>query len=904
MQEQDQVADYLERMNLQPLLLDHLSTAMKTADADARLKIAERLARHYASLLADAPSPARRAELVTRAEELLKLVPQARAYELRVGLLRTRYLAAEDQAERYRLRIAGQEVKAESLKNLTEIRTQLVALAVDLGRKEESLTRALDGGPADAERVERDLADTRRWRSTAQYFAGWAGVYAATLDGTVASAGDAERDFFPILSAGDAPTPAKLDKTLLKYEHVARSVVGLAVCRSLQGRDADAMAWLDLLQQSPGTDPGVKASLLRWRIIVLAGAGRWADLDRDVRRARSGQDEPPPAVNTPRQPDAFAGTLDPVAARLLAVLALESKAPPTLTIARSLARLAVADLIARKQLATVLDLARKYGPDALTDESGAGGGGFIARYVRGMQSYESAVAAATAAGQSLEEPAKSPELINQFSDAAEQLASAVAQSDAAGYKTEQGSATATAARALFMAGKLRDAAERFSLAFEKARDAGDALAAQDNLYLAIVTLEKALKRAPAKADELAIDERIEQLSTLFIKTYPASERAVTLTLRSIARTDRTDEEAVRVLQSVNKESPAYESARRQLARLLYKLYRAAQPADRPYASARYLKAADEVFAIDRKAALEAKSDAVAPAVERLLGTGRQMLDAVLSISPADAAKAEQVMGVIKQVLLTTAVPAAQWADELDFRSVQIALARNQPEKADTIADGLRARLDAAKPGTEALASARRFHAAARRVMLQHADNALRTAADDPTRTAAARRVINNGIPITDELLPSPDALKDPVNAAIFSRVAEAGAVLWRLTGDASARDAAIRLDKALLAARGPATEPLARFAELAEPAGDATGAADAWRTLASSVAEDSPLWARAKYELFRMLSASDNKAAVSAIQQHLILYPKTQEPWQTKIKELATKLGVSVPAPTNSGGKP
>ncbi len=907
--EQDQVADYLERMNLQPLLLEHLTATMKAADNDARLRIAERLGKHYASLLADAPDAARRDEIVAHAENLLKLVPQAKAYELRIGLLKTRYTVAEDRAERVRLRLAPAQDKDEAVRTLGDVRSQLLILAGELVRREDSLVRALDSGPADSDRLERELADTRRWRSTAQYFAGWSGVYSAMLEPNAALAAEAERAFNAILSAGDTPTPEKMDKGLLKYEHIARSVVGLAMLRSLQGRDADAVAWLDLLAKQANVDPGTKASLLRWRITVLSSAGRWADLDRDVRRARAAGEGAGDAVKIPPQATegaapGDAGTLDPATARLLAIAGLEAQAPPTLSLARSLARLAVGDLIARRQLASVLDLARRYGPDTLADGT-VGSGGFIAGYVRGMQTYESAVLAAKAAGVSLEEPVAAPELINAFNDAAAQLLRSTTEADASAFKAEQGVATSTSARALFLAGKLRDAAERFSLAFERSRDSGDLQAAQENLYLAIVTLERALSREPGKVDQLAIDERIEQLSTLFIKTYPSSERAVALTLRSIARTDRTDEEAVRVLQSVNKDSPAYEAARRQLARLLYRLYRSALPMDRPFASARYLRVADEVLTVDRKAALEATGDSVPAAVERAMATGRQMLDAALSATPPDAAKAEQVMGIIKQVLFKTDVPAQQWADELDFRSIQINLARDQTDKADALAEAIRARMDTAKPGTDALASARRFHSAARRALLQHADAALRAAGDDASRVSAARRVIANGLPLTDEILPNAAALQDAQSAVIVSRVAEGGAVLWRSAGDAAARDAALRLDRALVSARGPSIESLTRIAELSEGAGDAKAASDAWRTIADVERDGSAAWHRAKYEFFRLLANADAAGARAAVTQHLILYPSGPEPWATKIKELGARLGADpgLPqAPTPQGG--
>ncbi|MFT3684832.1 MAG: hypothetical protein QM783_07870 [Phycisphaerales bacterium] len=799
------------------------------------------------------------------------------------------------------MRFAGPETKSDTVKALLDVRTQLGALALDLTRKEDSLSRALDSGPADADRMERDLTDTRRWRSTAQYFAAWAGLYAALLDGLPSHAVEAEKDFKSILSSGDAPTPAKVDKGLLRYEHVARAAIGLAVCRALQGQDAEAMGWFNALAESDVVDPGVKASLIRWRIVVLAGAGKWADLDREVGKARAHRDGQPAGSDKPEQ-----SGLDPVTARLLAVSAFENTGAATQEISRSLARVAVGDLIARKQLASVLDLARKYGADALTDPSAAGAGGFIGLYVRGMQGYEAAVAAVKAANGNLEEPATDQSIINRFNDAAVQLTQAGSAPDATAFKSEAGAATAISARALFMAGKMRESAERFSLAFERSRDGGDAQGAQENLYLAIVTLEKALEREPGKVDQLAIEERIEQLSTLFIKTYPTSERAVNLTLRSIARTDRTDEEAVRVLQSVNKDSAAYEAARRQLARLLYRLYRASPTSDRPFASTRYLKVADEVFAIDRKQALEAKGDAIAAAVERAVSTGRQMLDALLSVTPPDAVKAEQIMGSIKQVIYTTQVPAAAWTDELDFRTLQIETARGRLDKADAIADAMRARMDAAKPGTEALASARRFHTAARRVLLQNADTAMRSATTDDAKSEAARRVIAHGLPITDELLPTPDALKDPNSAAVFSRVAEAGAVLWRVKRDGPARDASLRLDRALVAARGPSIESTTRIAELSEGAGDGAAALEAWRSLASMIPEDAVEWHRAEYEAFRLLSMGDAKGAATAINQYLVLHPKGPEPWYGKIKEIGARVGANggpaAPAAPAGGG--
>ncbi|MDP1660832.1 MAG: hypothetical protein Q8L55_02855, partial [Phycisphaerales bacterium] len=125
-------------------------------------------------------------------------------------------------------------------------------------------------------------------------------------------------------------------------------------------------------------------------------------------------------------------------------------------------------------------------------------------------------------------------------------------------------------------------------------------------------------------------------------------------------------------------------------------------------------------------------------------------------------------------------------------------------------------------------------------------------------------------------------------------------------GDAAARDAALRLDRALVNARGPSIESLTRIAELSEGAGDVRAASEAWRTIGDVERDGSVIWHRAKYEFLRLLADSDGAGAKAAVSQHMILYPTGPEPWSTKIKELGARLGVDPAlqkAPAPQGGQ-
>ena len=902
--EADRVAEYLQQMGLRSLLMDQLSSRLKTADATEKVKLAERLARLYATAIGEAPDAAARAKLIEASDKLLQSVPQAKAFDLRLNLLRERYLLAEDAAERARLKSrpdGGAAAAAEATTLINSVKPQIDTLVGEVTRRETAVQLTLDNSQmADVAALELELTELRRWRSTANYYAGWASYYAAMLSGSKPAATDAIKAFAAILNVpAGQPFSTTMDTSPFQYDHVARAAGGTALALSLQGKDVEAMAWLDALRSERKTHPALASQWLAWRAIVLSRAGRWSDIERDMSEARR-----PGGVGVlampevPGQPGVVA--LPSGIARVIAGLALEVEGDALREAARPLARLAVGDLVVRREIGAVLEIARKYGSDVLGDA------GFVPVYVRGRQLLDDAQKMHEQSSKTPEEPSTNAETINAFLDAARVLKSAGEQPDVKYFARELAQASAMAGRATYLAGRLREGAELLARASELHRAAGDRAAGEETLWLAIGTLDRSSRTELSPTDKAAIDERLDQLAELFVREYPGGDRAGQIALRTLAREDRVDESAVRVLMSMPRGSALYEQSRRQLSRVLYRIYRAAPAAERGYAGARFLRAADELLAIDQARALGGDRAQAAPSAERMLITARQMLDVLLSGPTPDATRAQGVLDAVDKAMAAGAGGAAVQpgvSDEIALRRVQLALAKDDLEGADASAEQILIRLrDASTGPKQARDLIARYHVAVRSSLLQDATRRMDSAGDAQARVAAAKRAVKHGMALLDEIGQDAAAYASASVGSAASATAAAAAVLWRESRDASARDLARAIDRKLLVQRPSLGTSLERLAELSEAAGELGVAAENWRALVAGLEEGSEPWFRARFNALRLLAAADPTAATAAIKQHFALHPRGVEPWHARIVQLASSLGVQVESGKAGGG--
>jgi hypothetical protein len=848
---------YLEERGLTELLTVHLLERLKAADAAQRLKLADRLGSLYVQMLDRSASAPQRHLWEQRSQELLRSVPEADSFELRLNLAKARYLLAEESAEKHRLRLTTPEEKAEAETTLRQVGATFSDIGAKLSRRVDALERReASGRDEDVVAIREELAEARRLRSLAMYYSGWSSYYSAFLAGR-AQVDDAMVAFGYLLNASNRQANVeRIPENLLQYDHVARAAIGCALCETQRGRDGAAILWLDALERVENLPDSVRQQLFARRLYVMGMGKRWGDLGYLIQRRRQ-----------PSRPEG-AKPLAVSEARLLAVLTMEAledggtqeRARPIL---QELADAAITDLISRGEVKHVQDLVSRYGSTTL------GGDGFIVQYVRGMQAYERARAAHGEAGGDLEQPTAMEPVANLYRRAADSFKVALKAEDAERYAEERTNAGLLWGLSHYYAGDLVQAADLF----EQAHLTSSAeRPKEDALWLAIVALDK--------ADRPSLQPRLTRLSTLYLQSYPKSERAAKLLLRQAASGLISEEQALEILLGVERSSAVYEAARRQAASILYGVYRRARGADKDFAALRFAEVSEELLRIDRgkvAEAIAAGNEAEAKqATEQIIIRVRQVLDAVLGMTAPDLARAEKAFEVLDAISLQAGVSFQQVEDELTYRRLQLALARNQSDEVERSLDRLRA-------------LGGRFADAADRLMFRRAQRLL---AASPHSAAAAAEVVRHGLRVIEQFGKDESALSDPAVHNLYASVADAAAIAWYGKQDELMRDIALKLDGRLLEHGNPPASVLRRYAQLSESADDVEGALEAWRVLLAGLSRTDPAWFEARFQSLRLLAAHEPGRAREAMAQHKVLNPEYgPEPWGEMLRDLDMQLG-------------
>lgn len=879
------VSAYLEQLGLMRLQAEDLAQRIAKTSGVERVQMAERLGRLYVRLLSDESTPDDRKKWEDRSRELLRTVPEADTYDLRLALNKALYLQAEDIIERHRLRLATPAEVSEAELSLRALKPQLEEIGTRANRRAEHLKTLEEKGDFTDKMVE-ELADAQRARSQAFYYAGWSAYYLALLTRADEPAADAMKDFGWLLNSSGSRIASieRLPKELLKYEHIARAAIGCGLATALRGNETLGLRWLEEVENAEDLPESVKPQLLSRRITILSDARRWADLERLIRLERH-SDRSGDGENVAR--------LSPGAARLLAIVTLEADKSLSRELIEPLSAIAFGDLVAQGELAQVLDLVKRYGTAPIGDT------GFIVYHVRGLQQYEAArdlhkaevatdpsgtdAEQATAAGP--ETPAKREETIKAYREAAVLLEGAVSQPDADSFKTERAQASLFAGLALYYAGDLSKAAQRFH---ETATLTTDKKQASEALWLAVVALDKAVESGDA-----SLTKARDEAAALFLQSDPDGERAARLLIRRAMTGVLDPEESIKILLGVAKDSPMYAPSRQHAARLLYNQYRSASAGDHDFAAMRFVGVAEEALSLDRRTALEGGAAEAAEAAQRIVIRVRQILDALLSVATPDVPRAEAALETLRTVAATFTIDLSAYEHELTFRRFQIALAKDDGSAAAALGEQLRA---AGGP----------YSLAADQHMFRRATQRYQRARESGADTAeAAREVVRAGAGLIARVKEGGRAaLEDPSNRTLYLHVSRAAFELFESAGDSAMRDLSLELDKKLLGVIPNAQEPLRRVASTSEAAGDVATALDCWRTLLSGLTQGSGAWFEARYHSMRLLAASDPGRARAVLQQHTVLYPAYgPEPWGAKIKDLERALGMPA-APAPSGTEP
>lgn len=823
------VTAWLERHGLTELLATHLEQQIDETTGEQQRSLIMRLAGLYAELLEATDDEQQRELLEIRARRLLAMTDADGAEELRLSLLRTSYRTAERVGEQYRLRLAStqeldraQGILADVVPQLRQLNQQLERSFIAMDRQ---LSRASSGAAGTiSSRVER----LRQLHQQCSFLTAWALYHDAWLNSNVESARAAEEAFARLLlTDSPRPHPSQVSIDLRATEPYARAILGMALSRSLTASSATALSWIELLEE-PNTFAALREQVVVWKIVIHLDHGEYAQVNRLIGARIDGGD-----------------ALPLMWLRLVAVHALEAsgRAPG----ASQLVRMAVMQLAARGELDQILDLAERYGTDAL------GQSGFALRYVNGVIAYRHARDAHQQDG-----PAVDEDHLALYQQAVEHLSAALDESDADQYDTAVGSCLRLKAWALYFQGRFEDAHQAFGQAESRLPEAERAEA----LWMAIVSLDELIRAGGGGQ----VQTKQGALVQRFLKDYPHSQRAPTLRLRLAMSLERLDDATLSRLMGVPASHPSYESASRRAAQELYQRYRELPSADRAAVARAYLDVAANLL----ERAIEGEA-----AVERLVLDIRRVLEVALNSGESYAVTARRAIARYEQLVAEGHIDDDLHADEIALRTLQERLLDGDVTSASTIAD----RLWSTDPASV-------WSRMAARAMFQFV-HALRPA-DDPGRLQLVARY---GGRVIREFEDDPRALQQSQVLGYHAAVADALATLWEIDGQDHHAAAALFLYQRMLEAAPHNAAFLRSAASLASHLGELEFASDCWRRIAAGSRTATEPWYEARYELISLLARIDPERALQVMHQHVQLYPDYgPEPWGSRLRQLAQQL--------------
>jgi hypothetical protein len=849
----DEVAIFLEELGLRELLAVHLEERLELGN----LKEAERdrlvvqLADLYAGLLETVEATDRRESLEQRSRRLLAAAPENSADQLRLALIGGSYRSAERTAENYRLRLASDTEVDAARETLTDVVRTLQQFRQRMDGRVQAVQRRLSrsaGGLSVL--LTEELEQLEELRARATFLAAWALYYQSFLHARPDNARVAEELFAELLGLESAhERPELVSEDRRGFEAYARSILGLALCKSLTSQTSTALAWIELLKHPATFDP-VRRQATAWEIVILLEHEEYVQVRRLLDDLASSRTELPLSW-----------------LRAVAVHALEAAAFDRH--AGELARVAVTRLAAQKELSQVLDLAERYGTDAL------GESGFALRYVSGVLSYHEA---RDLHGD--EQPTLQPDLGRIYQRASTEFEASLGQADVRLYPDAASDARRLLAWCLYFRGEFLAARDAFLVAEAEASTED----APDLLWMAIVSLDKVVKAGESEA--LADD--LNELVARFLNEYPHSVHAPKLVLRQALAASSASAEIVEQLLAVPSNSEVANAARRQAARMLYQLFRSHAGEQRREFANQYLDVAVPLFA--QQADLLASADDLD--VARFTTRGRRILEVSLLENVKRLVATGNVLEAFDRAVEEQLLDLDFVADEINYRRLRLWLYEGDVLAADALAEQLWATPEQSI-----------WSRLAAQALFRHGVSVWHGGAgsDEHVRTAQ-NLVLRHGQRVLQEYASDAHALRDASVLSYHATVAEAAFEIWQRSRDVERGDLAIRLYERLLVAQPRNAAFLRAAALLSEEQGTPEYALECWRTLLAGTAEYSEPWYEAKVHQIALLIRLDPARARQVLDQHRLLNPDYgPDPWGERLREMDLDLVVT---PDREGAAP
>jgi len=833
----DDVAAFLEQRGLDQLLAVHLEAELESVGGDAREAFVLQLVNIYARLLESTDDPALLRNLQERSRRLLASASAGVGHELRLALLRGSYRGAEKIAESHRLRQSTEQDVERAIETLAEVIPKLNRLRNQVNsRVNRTERRLMRTGGNNAQVLAEEAEAIERLHTQCTFVTAWALYYQSWLNNRPDNARVAEGMFAELLSSESSrPRPDEISVDFRAMEAMARSILGMALCKSLTSSSAVALSWIELLTH-PMTYEPIREQAPIWKLVILFEHGEYLAAGRLL--------------------DSFGADGEPVPLswiRLAAVHALEAEHGSRA--AADLARVAMTTLAARGELRAVLDLAGRYGVESL------GTSGFAFRYVRGVQFYQAARTRHDG-----EQPVADEAILTVYRQAVAEFETALQERDVAQYPEAAASCRWLIGWCRFFEGRFLDA----RASFEKAAERLGNDQASEALWMAVVSLDYALKSD--RGNEQTLRAEMADLIDDVLARYPLSRYTAKLRLKRALQREPSAE-VVEELLTISSDSDVYVAARRRAAQILYQLFRTTAGEGRLAYGNEYLGVALPLLIRPDKGD--------ARAADVYVARSRRVLEVALTDGIVRLTAAGRVLADLETLMRDGTLDLARWRDELSCRRVQERLLAGDAAAAAVMADALW------ESGGGSV-----WSRLAERALFRH--GLARWKSLEPAAASDAlylELVVDHGLRVLEEFKDRPDALSQTRILAWHAAVAEAMLRDWQRAGDPGRGAQALALYERLLTAVPTDARFLHSTATLAQALSKNRLALSCWRTLAAGTPPQTDRWYEARFHQISLLADIDPARARAVMDQHRQLNPDYgPDPWGVRLEQLDVRL--------------
>jgi hypothetical protein len=831
----DEVGAFLEEQSLDDLLEVQLfDRVQRERDTDQRLYLAQRLGDLYlAKLMEQDATDSLRQEYLLKSQILIGLIPESELLELRLELLIELYKEHEQVADLKRIGLLDTNRASEALVAFQMLSAEFARISLVADSKVEQFNRqaARTSGETQAENEQR-LAESRALFSRARFFEAWTGYSKAVLQETKVESSTIKAFGWVLGFDGSLPVLEDTDQDLLEYDHVARSMIGVALCKLQNQEYGAARLWLSTIEESTiAPEFAVQFASKRLLDVFLAQLD-WKEAYRQALLLKNAS--PNSLLGVPQS-------------RLLVIATMEN----TNNTERGrggdegsteLAKLGLEQLVDLGEIGHVIGLLDRFGSLPVI------GNGFISRYIRGLSQLSRADETGELAG---------------YAQAAIELNQALETSDVNKYLIHAGDALLKMVYC-----ELRSDRPSSALRTLERQDEFIQTDTQKDeaKWLEILALDAVIRSGQ---DQMGV--KLTKLLGEYIRSNPSSERASKLIVQYALSPYLEDTDAFGGLVIEDATDPLAIPARRKLIQMFYK--------NPDLASGGESNVGHEIIEHARWIwENETRSFTQVREARERLAVFRIVLIMGLEMDEPDV---RFLGGVIEraQKLIDSEPSFDQFRSELVQREVQILLLDGEIDQAGEIAINSGSLNDESRRSVLSMT----FGRAHRRFM-------------ESMSVPNAQSVVRYGRALLDEYQERVGERLDSRMSLYVESMAYCALYISDQNNDGIMREYALSLGIRVLNDGVPSEYGLIRTGELSEQYGNLDDAYTCWLKLVNTLDTSDMNWHRARYESLRLLKSQDRMKAVTVYQQYVTLYPEgSPAPWGALIKELFRELGGVMP---------